>query len=166
MIVDKTLRKFSSQQWARTHSTINIHGRNYTLNLRKGAIFIWESNDSNSQNKWWNIRKRLTFTFAAQLYLYGKNYTYKLFQFLKKPLNDNTENGKVHNSQSTKCQVIQSRSLLHFAYHNIKTANSLLPVHLTINRLSHFQVSSQHLHHRTVNDWYLSQFNLIPFKML
>lgn len=90
-------------------------------------------------------------TFAFVTHVPTQKELYLQTVFLKKSPNNNTDNGKVYNSQSTTCQITQSQSLFHFAYHNINTANSLLPVVSTMNRLPHFQVSSHLDHHRTVN---------------
>lgn len=123
------------------------------------------NNDWNSQNKLWN-RENNDLCFCCTIVpIWKALYIQTVAHFLKKhPVETQriTENGKVHNRQSTICQIIQSRYLLHFAYHNIKTSNSLFPVPLTIHRLPHFQVSSQLVHHQLITDTWV---NLIIFNL-
>lgn len=97
--------------------------------------------------------------FPAQLYLYGKNHTYELCFDSWRKLN-NTQSGKFHN-HFTKCQIRQLSSPFCLSlYQDCKLLTSCA---LMSNALPHFQVSSKLLHHRNVNDWYPTQFNLMSF---
>lgn len=109
-------QKLSSKQWPWTHNTITIYERNEALHLWQGTIVIWGNNVWNLKNKLWNIGKTMTFAFAEQLYLYGKDYTYKLW--LSSWTNCQTITQKMGNSTIANPQYARSFSLhlLHFAY--------------------------------------------------
>lgn len=95
---------------------------------------------------------------------YMERTTHMNYFSIPEEILNNRQRGKAHNSHSRKCQTGQPRSLLHFAYHYIETANSLLPVHL---QLMHCLIFKFHLSFFIIEFWmtYLNQFKLISFKI-